>query len=60
MAKCLMSPGATPISFSDSTSGFFMYAVIVPPATLMPLGIAARRSALPVSHSIQPCACLMR
>ena len=60
MAKCLMSAGATPTSFSDSTSGFFMNAVIVPAGLVRPFGIAARRSGLPVSQSIQPCACLTR
>ncbi len=55
-----MSAGVTPISFSDSASGFFMYAVIAPPATVSPFGIAASRSALPVSHNIQPFACLTR
>ena len=60
MAKCLMSAGATPISFSDSASGFFMNAVMVPAGLVRPLGSAARRSALPLSQSIQPFACLIR
>ena len=55
-----MSAGVTPISFSDSTSGLRMNAVIVPAGLVSPFGSAASRSGLPVSHSIQPLACLMR
>jgi hypothetical protein len=46
--------GATPISLSDSASGFFMYAVSVPRGLTWPFGSAAMRSELPLSQSIQP------
>ena len=60
IAKCPMSAGATPICFSDSASGFFMNAVMMPFGAVSPFGSAAIRSGLPLSHSSQPFACRIR